>query len=471
MSHSLLRTEWRLLTRDRALATLLTILVAASAYGIYNGASMVRFQADTSAALQQDARTRMDEAIAMHAQMQQPAAGGEQPGYMRRAQPLSSMMGTQYAILPPAPLGILGTGQTDLTGFYAGVSARQQNAAPTDEIDNPVHLMAGRFDLTFVLLLLYPLLIMGLLFNLLSGEREQGTLRLIAAQPVRMTKVMWSKLAVRCGVVAAVPAVIAAGAVLLAEAEVARALLWLAIALCYGAFWVAVSLLVNAYGRTSAGNAAVLLAVWLLVIVGVPAAQQMLVSVNHPPPSQITLVAAMRAAQDEANKRGDDLVKELYFEHPELAPVQGEHAARQFYNRRMAIDLHVQKAVQPVLDAFDRDFVERQALAYRYRLLSPALTTQAALEDVTGTGMDRQRDFREQLRAFQDEWRTFAQREQLVSLQTQDGQADVPRFGFQEEPLAEVAARATPGLLVMLMLAAAMAGLASRRLSRVSRLL
>ncbi len=462
MSHSLLRTEWRLLVRDRALGTLLVILVAASGYGIYNGLEMVRFQSATSAAVQEDGRARMEEVVARHEQMQRPAADGETQSPMARAQPLSSMLGTQYAILPPAPLGMLGTGQTDLSGFYAGVSARQQNAAPTNEIDNPVHLMAGRFDLTFVLLLLYPLLIMGLLFNLVSGEREQGTLRLMAAQPVRMIRVMWSRLAIRFAVVAAVPAAIAACAVLLADAEGARALLWLAIALCYGAFWVAVSLLVNAYGRTSAGNAAVLLAVWLLVIVGVPAAQQMLVSANHPPPSEITLVAAMRAAQDEASKRGDDLVKELYFEHPELAPVSGEQDARRFYNRRMAIDLHVQKAVQPVIDEFDRDFSERQALAHRYRFLSPALTAQAALEDVTGTGMDRQRDFREQVSAFQAQWRTFAQ--------AQDG-AQIPRFEFSEAPLSSVTARVMPGLLVLLALSAILAGVATRRLSKVSRLL
>jgi ABC-2 type transport system permease protein len=463
MSHSLLRTEWRLLSRDRALGTLLVILIAASAYGIYNGWAMVRSQSTTIAAVQEDARIRMEEALAKHAKMQQPAAGAEQPSRMR-SQPLGAMMGPQYAVLPPAPLGIFGTGQTDLSGFYAVVTSRQQNVTPTDEIDNPVHLMAGRFDLTFVLLLLYPLLIMGLLFNLVSGEREQGTLRLIAAQPVRMTRVMWTKLAVRCEVVLAVPALIAFGAVIFADADLVRAMLWLAVALCYGAFWVAVSLLVNAFGRTSAGNAAVLLAVWLLVIVGVPAAQQMVVSANHPPPSEITLVAAMRAAQDDANKRGDELVKELYFEHPELAPVEGEQGMRQFMNRRMAIDKHVQKAVQPVIDAFDRDFAERQALAHRYRFLSPALTVQAALEDVTGTGADRQRDFRRQLSAFQTEWREYAQTLDATA-------AAAPKFQFQEESVSAVAQRVMPGLLVMLVIAAVLSVVASRRLSRVSRLL
>jgi ABC-2 type transport system permease protein len=306
---------------------------------------------------------------------------------------------------------------------------------------------------------------MGLLFNLVAGEREQGTLRLIAAQPARMTKVMWSKLAVRCAVVAAVPAAIAVGAIGLADAEPGRALLWLATALTYGAFWVAVSLLVNAYGRTSAGNAAVLLAVWLLVIVGVPAAQQMLVSVTHPPPSEITLVAAMRAAQDDASKRGDELVNQLYFEHPELAPVEGEQGARQFYNRRMAIDMHVQKAVQPVLDAFEKDFEERQTLAHRYRFLSPALTAQAALEDVTGTGTDRQRNFRDQVSVFQEKWRAFAQ------AQEGEGRPGIPRFEFREESLSAISARVFPGLLVMLALAAVLAGVASRRLAKVSRLL
>ena len=44
----------------------------------------------------------------------------------------------------------------------------------------------GRFDLAFVLIYLYPLLILALTYNLLSAEKEQGTLALALSQPVSL---------------------------------------------------------------------------------------------------------------------------------------------------------------------------------------------------------------------------------------------------------------------------------------------
>src|SRR5262249_17746989 len=155
---------------------------------------------DTIAALEQDTRARRGKALAQHEEILHSAQLSESDVAILRARPLGDTLGTQYAALPPAPLGALATGQTDLYGFYARVSGRELSAEATEEIDNPVHLMSGRFDLTFVILVMYPLFIMGTLFNLVVGEREQGTLRLLAAQPVPTTRVIAVKAALRCAI-------------------------------------------------------------------------------------------------------------------------------------------------------------------------------------------------------------------------------------------------------------------------------
>ena len=65
------------------------------------------------------------------------------------------------------------------------------------ELENPQRLLSGRLDLAFVLIYLYPLLILAISYNLLSAEQEQGTLALLLSQPVSLRTVILAKVAVR----------------------------------------------------------------------------------------------------------------------------------------------------------------------------------------------------------------------------------------------------------------------------------
>jgi ABC-2 type transport system permease protein len=58
-------------------------------------------------------------------------------------------------------------------------------------------LLSGRFDLAFVILYLYPLLILSLGYNLVSGEKEAGTLALTLSQPVALRTLVAGKVAMR----------------------------------------------------------------------------------------------------------------------------------------------------------------------------------------------------------------------------------------------------------------------------------
>ena len=81
----------------------------------------------------------------------------------------------------------------------------------SDEIENPANLLSGRFDLAFVLTFCWPLLVLPLLYNVLSEEREAGTLALVASQPVSLRAVLAARLVVRGGLVVRVTLVVVAG--------------------------------------------------------------------------------------------------------------------------------------------------------------------------------------------------------------------------------------------------------------------
>jgi len=76
----------------------------------------------------------------------------------------------------------------------------------------------------------------------------------------------------------------------------------------------------------------------------------------------------------------------------------------------------------------------------RARFLSPAILLQDALNDVSGTGVARHREFVSQVEAYHQRWRDYFvplvfQRARLANY------SRLPGFSFDEEPLAAVSGR------------------------------
>ena len=102
------------------------------------------------------------------------------------------------ALVPPAPLGALAVGQSDVYPGYLKVTARNLDAVVTgDQIEHPLAVASGHFDAAFVVLFLYPLLIFAVSFDLTATERDRGTLRMVLAQPVRLGDVVAGKMIAR----------------------------------------------------------------------------------------------------------------------------------------------------------------------------------------------------------------------------------------------------------------------------------
>ena len=79
--------------------------------------------------------------------------------------------------------------------------------------------MVGRFDLAFVVVYLLPLLVLALSFNVLSEEREQGTLALTLSQPVSARGVVAAKLAFRALLVVGMVLAVSLAGILVAGAS------------------------------------------------------------------------------------------------------------------------------------------------------------------------------------------------------------------------------------------------------------
>lgn len=466
----IMRHEWRSLNADRTLLVIAALFVALISYGVYNGARWAKAQ---TAMLDEIAGQGEKQLAELRAKMGASPAVGETAA--SKADDPYAVGGTaQTVVLPLAPLAALSVGQGDLYPHNTNVSllTNKRSLFQNYEFQNPLNLLAGRFDLAFVTVYLLPLLILALSYNLLSAEKEQGTLAMLLSQPVALKQFVIGKLALRAAVVLGVTFVCALAALLLSGASLTsgetlmRLLLWLTVIAAYGGFWLALALVVNAFGKSSATNAVALAAVWLAVVVVIPSLFNILVTALYPVPPRVELVTAVRDASLDARRDGSRLLAKYYEDHPELRP-EKEFDANDFSARFLGVQMNIDEVVEPVAARYDEQLAKQQAAVNRFRFLSPAVVAQEALNDIAGTGQARYRRFRQSVEQFAREWRGyFAPKVFSRARLSADDYDEFPRFRFQEEATTGVAGRVVAGLLGLLLPTLAVGGFGWWRLRR-----
>jgi ABC-2 type transport system permease protein len=452
----ILRHEWRAITADASLWIILAAVTLAIAYGTFNGARWVGFQRQAIADATREERGRFQE----HETAIRRISAGELKvspfADPRNPQAAGSRLAARYAAMPPAPLAALSIGQSDLLPYYFKITSdSKENVTAGAELENPHRLLTGRFDLAFVLIYVYPLLILALSYNMLSAEREQGTLALALSQPVSLRMLTLAKVTLRFGVFLGLIVTLAGVAALVSGVDVsapgaAMGLgLWLLAVALYGLFWFVLAVVVAATGRSSATNAMVLASLWLVLVVLLPSMLNLLATTLYPVPSRVEMIQAVREASDEANAEGSKLLSKYYEDHPELAAGDATQAMNDFNIIRVAVSADVERRVRPVLDRYEAQLAGQQRVISGLRFLSPAILMQDALNDIAGTGIPRHRHFMAQVTAFHSQWRDhfvplIFRKAQLA------GFSELPSFRYDEEPAAAVAGRVGIALLGLL---------------------
>ncbi|MFN7976558.1 MAG: DUF3526 domain-containing protein [Vicinamibacterales bacterium] len=467
----IIRHEWRALAADATLWVVGAVFVAAIAYGVWNGARWVQFQ---RAAISTATLEEADRYGTLKAQIAELERGGKVSPFNDPRSPSNAggRLGPRYAVLPPAPLAPLAVGQSDLLPYYFKVSTDSRDAiVSATEIENPQRLLVGRFDLAFVLIFFYPILILALAYNMLSAEQEQGTLALAMSQPLSLASLLTGKVLLRAGVLVGtvvlctVAALLLGGVDLAAPGALPRLGLWVGAVVAYGAFWFAVAMLVASLGLRSAANATVLASLWLVFVVVLPAIFNLAATSIFPVPSRMELVQAVRVASDEANAAGSALLAGYYEDHPELTTGDAAQAMNDFNVIRVAVNDDIERRVRPVMGRYEAQVAGQQRLVDGLRFISPAVLMQSALYDIAGTGHARHQAFLRQVDTYHAAWRGFFtplifQKARFTAYDT------TPRFAFDEEPASAVAGRVLPAVAGLAIPALALIWIALMRLAR-----
>jgi ABC-2 type transport system permease protein len=352
------------------------------------------------------------------------------PNYFRdprNPRAVNSVYGYQWAVLPPAPLASLAIGQSDLLPYYSAVTASSRHTSvQLDELQNPLQLLAGRFDLAFVAVYLLPLLVFALSYNMLSEERENGTLSLVLAQPATLRTLLLAKSLLRVAYVALISIALSAAGFLTAgvhlgeEGMTSAAVAWTLTVMAYGLVWLGIATLVNSRGWSSSTNAVTLAAIWLFLVAIVPSVLNVVIATVHPLPSRIALVEAAREAQSRALTR--------IGQRPSISgPIDMDERARSSLIQIMEAEAEV----LPVLRRFDEQLDKQQQQVQRWRWVSPAIMAQLALTQIAATDGARYREFVNATERFRARWREFLY--PIYPRQFTAADIDrIPKFSFTE---------------------------------------
>lgn len=428
----LTRHELRLLTRSAVVRTVLMVF----------GAAMV-----TATVL---GVTRVARDQQLHDRFNARASGQRAGATALRAEAVANERGW-LALLPPAPLAALASGQSDVYPASIKVTARNLDALVSgDQTEHPLAVASGHFDVAFVVLFLYPLLIFAISFDLTATERDRGTLRMVLAQPVRLVDVVAGKMMARW-LLLAIPATLIPIVVIAATAQAValRPLLglWTPAVIAYGLIWHGIASIVNARGWNAAANALILAGIWLLFAIVGPATLNLLIDVRYPMPSRVEAAVQARAATQDATLQGSRQLGQFLQDHPTSANI-GRDGMRQFAQLQAARDRQVAERMREVEQTFDRQLQRQQRLASWLSVLSPVMAAQGLLLDIAGTGRGRFEHFKSAAAEFHVAWKDYYQPRVLdAATLTPDEIASGPTFRYTDREAT--AADALPPIVAM----------------------
>lgn len=391
---TLWRHELRLLLRQRLSAFALLLLALLTIAAVAAGMAEVARQRAAIAAI--------------------PAAQAEDIGavadYVVRTKDAGSA--AYYSFHPtwdaPAPLAFAALGMRDVAPFILRVRSLGLEAQIYDgDTFNPEIALPGRFDFAFVLVFLAPLFVIALCHDLVSGEREAGRQRMLAALPRGGTALWRRRTLLRLALAWAALGLPFAGGAALEGVAIATMLLVLAVTLAYLLFWIGLAALIGRLRWSSVANAATLAAVWLVTVLIVPTLGNVAIDRAIPVGQGAEIALAQRETVNHAwDIPREDTMRRFYAAHPEWAdsPPLGPDFHYKWY---LAFHQNGDEQVARQVRAYRAALERRDHAGRAFGWVLPSVGVQALLTRLAHTDLAAQLAYQDRIRAFHARLRTF----------------------------------------------------------------
>jgi len=312
--------------------------------------------------------------------------------------------------LPPSPLAVFAAGfETSLPKFY-DFSAEGPKPGNTSVSEESVLAVFGQLDFLFIVQMVASLIVLLFASDMISGEKEMGTLRVMLANSTPRHSVLWGKfLGGFTAVWLPFLVVFLVGAILLGVLgfplgqtgiPARLALVFLASTVFLLAYF-ALGLFVSASSARARTALIAILLVWIALQVALPRLSDMVAAVVHPVPTE-TVVSMRRSVviktvdnetARELGRRYEELFGRgtPFSTQPEPASKRPEWEA---FKAEVEASASERKATQlrEIESAYQREKSRQRTIALNLSLISPSAAFTRLMADLCGTGeIDRAR--------------------------------------------------------------------------------
>lgn len=377
-----------------------------------------------------------------------------------------------YAFKPSTPLALFDPGLNDYTGTVTMLEAHKENQPSYKPAQDATSLQRfGDLSGAMILQLLIPLLIILLCFGMISGEREEGTLRQLLSVGAKRSDLVWGKatgVAVTLGLVL-VPSVLV-GAILsgliVGESDPhdmidfpAKVAVLAGSYLAYLAIFVVVSLTVSIMAKSSRTALTILLGFWILNGLLLPRAAADVSRQLYPTPSALELSQAIRIGRDRGpHPHEPNHPNHIAFREKLLATYKVERIEDLpygFFGLALEADeTHGFKVFDRHVGELNRRYAMQNRFQQTIGVLSPFIAVRSLSSALAGTDVDFANQFaaageayrRNLVKVTNDDlkrntvgWTTFDAEWRYKA--GDDVWKRVPAFDFDAPPLGEILAR------------------------------
>ena len=360
------------------------------------------------------------------------------------------------------------------------------------EFDNdPLPIMFPLIDLVFIVTIIMSLTALIFAYDAVSGEKEDGTLKLILANGLARPKIVLAKIA-GGGLTLLVPfllSLVISLLVILVRPGVAwqgqdwGALVMVVLgAVLYVMFFYGLGVFISARHHSSPASIMTSLLAWVLLVLVIPNLSPYAAAFLAPTPSRIQVEReAARLGDTDRDELGRKLQAERMSGLIARYPILAERLSEAEKKRLMEQDPRAREAFEAATKAFQEAWdeanriqsgkmaaVRREAdlkeeaqtrLARTLSMISPLAVFTYAATDLTSTGLRNQAHFARLSDLWGGIFRDYT-RKKIAELQAKDPTADWwntavdmsdrPRFEYREEALGERVSAALPGLGLLL---------------------
>ena len=379
---------------------------------------------------------------------------------------LSQIMLSGYKVdKPPARLSVIVEGMEGAAGKYAPVNVLSTPRLEGGSGSDPVFAYFGTLDIMYIVRVVLSLVAILLTYDAISGEREQGTLKLALSNSVPRYVVLLAKCIggyITLLLPFLVPMLIGllilttSGSISFVGQDWIRLGLIGLASLLYIGIFLMLGLMVSSRTNRSTTSLMLLLFIWVVAVLAVPKVSMITASKLRPVPSAQEVQAEKDAKSAEALKEGQEKMFKYISELSERAKDgQDQEAVQEEVRAAIArlqeeITTNMTEVTKKIQVEYDKKKESQFRLASNISRFSPASVYTYAAIDLARTGFDRQDRFVKAARGYQPGLIQY-QRKMMPKMMEQQRQQmtgqtveevkidldDLPALNFREATLSD----------------------------------